>query len=517
LSNWPEKAPQSQDKGIPEIWMVYFAEGAPGEPVFIYRPEPADLMETPAGQISLGSWSPDSRLLLFWSGPLSASIQADGMPMWLLDADSGQASLLSQATLLNPAYQSWAPDGSALAFSDGGYRSALVGKHLSIYNVSSGQVSTPVPEEKQVPGALAWSPDGAWIAYAAVEASQTGLDWADLMSWHNPALLARRIYLLNPQNGETRRLNQVESYQDAPRWSPDGMRLYYVQLEGEGGNLMSADPADGTAEAVVGCSMRLPDPAGYYGQVDWRMLYESCVYILGGEAPGVNSTSSVPGSQSSLSVDSSAEEIRQRILNPTWDTLWLQSQATLVSPTGVRQNFYVQAWLDRNGSGRVLSSDQIPGSLNFNLDMDPRWVWTSDGQKLTLFDVQSGQFDPSTADQRWIVHPLSAGQAMGMLFPSYLAPRSEGLQVVSMEQQAGRPTLVVDWAYFRLWVDAETGVLLRQQTRNEEGSVSQDIAIQSIAYNLQLPGGVLSTENLDKIRFQAPPIGASPSEPATPE
>ena len=509
LGNWPEKAPQSQDKGIPEIWMVSFAEGTPGEPAFLYRPEPAALMGAPAGQVSLGTWSPDSRRLLFWTGLLSASIQADGLPMWLLDADSGQASLLSQATLLNPAYQSWAPDGSALAFTDGGYRSAQVGKHLSLYGVSSKQVTTLVPEEKQVPGALDWSPDGAWIAYAAVEASQTGMDWADWMSWDNPALLARRIYLLNLQSGETRRLDKADAYQDAPRWRADGKRLFYVQMDGDQAVLMSANPVDGTAQPLSGCSTPLPATAGYYGQVDWGSLYASCPQALGGAAPGVGS---------SLSMDSSSEEIRQRILNPIWDTLWLQSQATLVSPTGVQDNFYVQAWLDRSGTGRVLSSDQIPGSLNFNLDMDPRWVWTSDGQKLTLFDVQSGQFDPSTANQRWFVHPLeSAGQAMGMLFPSYLAPRSEGLQVVSMEQQAGRPALVVDWAYFRLWVDAETGVLLRQQTRNGEGSVSQDIAIQSIAYDLPLPESVLSTENLENIRFEAPPIGASSSGPATPE
>ena len=223
----------------------------------------------------------------------------------------------------------------------------------------------------------------------------------------------------------------------------------------------------------------------------------------------------IPGN---LNLSSPHAEIRQRVLNPTWQTLWIQGQAKLISPTGVQVNFYVQAWLDQEGAGRVLSTDQIAGSLNFNLDMDPRWIWISEGKNLSLFDVQTGQFDPSTAKQQWFVHPLeSAGQAMGMLFPSYLGVRSEDLQVVELSEQAGRPALVVDWAYFRLWVDAKTGALLRQQTRGEDGQVSQDIFLSAIAYNLPLPEGVLDTNGLEGVRFETAPVEAAAPESATPE
>jgi Tol biopolymer transport system component len=219
----------------------------------------------------------------------------------------------------------------------------------------------------------------------------------------------------------------------------------------------------------------------------------------------------------SLSLDTPHAEIRQRILNPTRDTLWLQGQASLFSSNAAQRNLYVQAWLERNGAGRVLSTDQIPGNWSFKLDMAPRWVWVSNGQQLSLFDLQTGQFDPSMANQRWLVHPLeSAGQVMGMLFPTYLAARSEDLQVVEMSAQAGRPALVVDWTDFRLWVDVQSGVLLRQQTRDENGQVAQDVLLSAIAYNLPLPDGVLSTENLGQSRFEPPPEPASSLESAAP-
>jgi hypothetical protein len=92
------------------------------------------------------------------------------------------------------------------------------------------------------------------------------------MTFDNPAIAGRRIYLLDPASGQTRRLNQAETYQDGPVWSSDGSRLYYVQREGDELLLMAADPETGQAEPVTGASQPLDpnDPmrpaVGYYGQ-----------------------------------------------------------------------------------------------------------------------------------------------------------------------------------------------------------------------------------------------------------
>jgi hypothetical protein len=232
--------------------------------------------EAAGGRFILGAWSPDNLRLLFWLGSPSASLQVDGLPLWVLDTKSMQATQLSETTLINPSYQSWSPGGSVLVFTNGGYRSAQVNKWLSIYEVDSGQVRTLIPEDELVPGQVAWSPAGEAIAFAAVEAVQTGDEWADWMGWDNPAIQARRIYLLDPSSGQYWRLNATEAYQDAPRWRADGKMLYYVQIDGDQAVLMAADPASGETQSLPGCLAPLPSGAGYYGQVDWTSLYENC-------------------------------------------------------------------------------------------------------------------------------------------------------------------------------------------------------------------------------------------------
>jgi Tol biopolymer transport system component len=286
LGQLPGIGDSGLSKGLPEIHLIHLERDAFSEADSVYRPEESADAITAPGQIILGAWSPDGSRLLFWSGPQSGSIQADGLPLWVLEIEGMQATPLARAALVNPAYQSWAPDGRALVFTNGGYRSAQVGKWLSLYDVASGQTNTLVAQEELVPGQVAWSPagdSGGMVAFAAVEAGKTGMDWADWMGWDNPAILARRIYLLDPQTGEYRRLNASEAYQDAPRWSADGTKLYYIQLDGNQVVLMAADPATGDAQPLPGCKAALPDTAGYYGQLDWTALYDHC-QAIGAEA-----------------------------------------------------------------------------------------------------------------------------------------------------------------------------------------------------------------------------------------
>lgn len=326
LSNIPRPVQSPDEIGVAEIWLVRITDSGLSEPRLIRAPGASD---ADAGAwITFGAWSPDSRRVLFWPGPLSASIQADGLPLWSLEVESGEVTRLAEAALVNPSYQSWAPDGSALVFTNGGYRSAQVNKWLSLYEVGSGLVGTLIAKSALVPGAVAWSPRGSQIAFAAVEAGETGNEWADWMGWDNPAILARRIYLLDRQTGEYWRLNSAEAYQDAPRWSADGTRLYYVQMEGSGVALMAADPASGAAHALPGCLAPLPAAAGYYGQVDWGELYQNC--------PGV-AQSFLPASPAAATADPQMAAIQKlRALFGLPDLpLELVKMATMInSPSG---------------------------------------------------------------------------------------------------------------------------------------------------------------------------------------
>lgn len=281
-----EAAGEAQSLGAissAEVWKIEVAESGLSEPRPIHAPDASD--EDAGPLIALGAWSPEGSRLLFWVGPLSASIQADGLPLWSLEVETGRTTRLAETTLLNTAYQSWAPDGSTLVFTDGGYRSAQVGKWLSVYEVASGQVRTYIPEDELIPGQVAWSPAGDTIAFAATDAGQTGNEWVDWMSWENPAVLARRIFLLDPQSGEYRRLNATDAYQDAPRWDADGETLYYVQMDGDKAILMAVDPASGEVQPLPDCSAPLPSEAGYYGQVDWTSLYVQCPTVFESLSP----------------------------------------------------------------------------------------------------------------------------------------------------------------------------------------------------------------------------------------
>jgi Tol biopolymer transport system component len=265
LNTPPQNSQAGDAHSLPEIHLVSLKQGVfQAEATFYWPDSTADPLAAQE-QITLGAWSPDSRRLTFWSGPQSASIQADGLPLWVLDTGSWQAASLAELALLNPAYQSWAPDSRGLAFTSGGYRSAQVKKWLSFYSVATGQESTLVPQDQQVTGAVAWSPAGDLIAYAAVEAGQTGADWADSMSWENPAIRARRIYLLDPHSGQSRRLNAADAYQDAPRWGTGGSRLYYVQIDDNPGSPYGSRSANRPCAAHPG----MPHAAARHNRLLW--------------------------------------------------------------------------------------------------------------------------------------------------------------------------------------------------------------------------------------------------------
>lgn len=256
-----------------EIWQVDI-QGPAVQPARLAFQSSAMPQSDDVEQIVLGDWSPDSRSLLFWLGPLGASIQADGLMPYVLNIEIGQASRVADWALLNPRYHSWSPDGAKLAITAGDYRSAQINKWLNIFDTATGQVVTVISQTEQIPGIVAWSPQGNLIAYAAVPAGQTGQEWADLMTWDNPAIAGRRIYLLDPATGQSRRLNQVDSFQDAPVWSNDGAVLYYAEQNGEELQLMAADPTSGLADPVEGAAIPLPEVAGYYGQWQYDFLLE---------------------------------------------------------------------------------------------------------------------------------------------------------------------------------------------------------------------------------------------------
>ncbi|MDY7042123.1 MAG: hypothetical protein SVX38_14795 [Chloroflexota bacterium] len=273
-SNWQssQSGPEIEVYGPIEIWQIHLEDDQIGSPTLAFQSQPDESGTLTPQQVAWGTWSPDNRYLLFWQGMLSASILADGMALWSLDTKLAETTRLANVALLNPKYQSWAPDSSALVFTAGGYRSAQVNKWLNLFDATAGQVTTVVSQTEQIPGIVAWSPGNDLIAYAAVPATETGPDLADWMSFENSAIAGRRVYLLDPSTGQHWRLNDADTFQDAPTWSDDGAILYYVQREGDIMALMAADPVTGQAQVIEGSRRPAPAAVGYYGQSNWDDL-----------------------------------------------------------------------------------------------------------------------------------------------------------------------------------------------------------------------------------------------------
>jgi len=105
----------------------------------------------------------------------------------------------------------WSPDSKAVAFasSDNVLRKYEIETKKTIELSSSkyGNISAP-----------AWSPDGQWVAYAKPDAVRTS-----------------DVYLVPAAGGEERKVT-FDSYNDlAPRFAPNGRKLYFIRTDGFGG------------------------------------------------------------------------------------------------------------------------------------------------------------------------------------------------------------------------------------------------------------------------------------------
>ena len=209
----------------------------------IYIVDPGGGNETDLGPGALPIWSPDGTRLAFLEGGIGL-MNADG---------TGRRSLYS-GRARRPV---WSPDGSRLAFvaeTDTNVAS------LRIADVATGEVRVLVPGGVQASWAPSWSPDGTQLAYTegtAVDvaaiggdgnghrlvASGPGFDAAPAWSpdgtqiafLHAAPGAVPALHLVAAAGGPLRRLTATEiayGFQPpAPAWSPDGTRIAFTATQ----------------------------------------------------------------------------------------------------------------------------------------------------------------------------------------------------------------------------------------------------------------------------------------------
>lgn len=258
--NNPDGAPIYQG-----IWWVR-ADGSDAEELFAFSDPVAD-------QALPVAWWPDGQELLFFHAYyFSASLQADGFPLFSLPlATRRPITLTQEAMLADEAYLSWAPDGSRLAFIEGGGRQTWTNKRLVLVDRLGRERRVLVEMTEQAPLHPAWSPDGTRIAYAAgPPRPPLAADVSDPQA----ALDARRIWVVNADGTGRHALTDSFSCGDEfPRWSHDGRLILFVRRCGTEVSLWVVPAEGGDARPVV-TGLAVETAGGYYGRFCWPCLFD---------------------------------------------------------------------------------------------------------------------------------------------------------------------------------------------------------------------------------------------------
>jgi hypothetical protein len=241
--------------------------------------------------------------------------------------------------------------------------------------------------------------------------------------------------------------------------------------------------------------------------------------------------------QAPLSMDSTSDEIRQRLVECPfhWQTIFMDAHAV----TGGESPRRVQAWVDQSAlSLRVLSGPS---------DGDAETLRVADRMSLLDLNIQTGQSKLSPFLENSQVpytpqapgpypvnsiapHPLEASidPDLGVLiFPDGIAQNEGTFQPIAMEVIAYRLALVVEWTYiqntmpsYRAWVDISTGVFLRYQQFEKSGGsiVLSEVSANRVDYDLPYPADLFSVSIAAMPNFaadpQAPSVATATPAPA---
>ncbi len=220
---------------------------------------------------------------------------------------------------------------------------------------------------------------------------------------------------------------------------------------------------------------------------------------------GSNPETSVTA-ESRLLLSSTSEEIQRAMLESAtnWQSIWMDGTITQYPLDGSSEEQQVsreQVWIDLLTSRFRILTGPVDGA--------PETFKTSDGSTVLAMDLESGQSQsfplPDLGPEKQFVPDWQPGLASPQLlwgqigtqlsqlaFSSDLAQNEGTFKPVATEFVADRETVVVEWTYiqnsqpsWKLWLDAETAVILRMQSFGKGGgeTIQSDVAVNQVIYN----------------------------------
>jgi Tol biopolymer transport system component len=203
------------------------------------------------------AWSPDGRTIAFTT-PHGFN---DRYPeVYLVGLDDPTPRRLTSPEVvattshyMGSSQPAWSPDGSRIAFLV-----EVLGAGSAVYTVeTNGTTATLVSDSPGTEGSLAWSPDGAWVAFHTfqdgeahiVMARSDGTDerllttdetidvgpaWSPdgrQLVFTRQLDTGRQVYLVDADGGPARNISANAFDESSPRWSPDGVWIAFERLD----------------------------------------------------------------------------------------------------------------------------------------------------------------------------------------------------------------------------------------------------------------------------------------------
>ncbi len=217
-------------------------------------------------------------------------------------------------------------------------------------------------------------------------------------------------------------------------------------------------------------------------------------------------------------------EIQQQMLtsHTRWQTLhiiYTVMQYPLPGSSMEASQQNVQVWIQQPAQFKVVISEPKGGPQTSSIS-DGKTIVDSSGQAQSLPPSVLEPFNPPNSRSDTVeMHPLAGylgSPVSDLIFPAGLAQRGGEYQQTGQELVADRQAYVVEWSrepgvlIDRLWVDAQTGIILRQQNYGKVHNASplSDYQATYVEINSPLPA---ETFNLAGVPTPVP----SPPPPGT--
>jgi Tol biopolymer transport system component len=236
------------------------------------------------GNVQLAGWF-NSQLLFWQCEILSASIMADGCPLYALLPDGRQQILPS--TLLYPDFLAVSPDKKRLAVSVGDGRETWSGKSIALVDPETGKAEVlTAPETSSL--SPAWSPDAERIAYVSGAEPEAGVDAGIGEKLAEAGKSGRHIWVMKRDGSGKRQLTDGNYRDEHPIWSVDGRHVLFARIDpahrisvwligAEGGTPRQVEGGVSFSKNVE----EIPGDLDYYGHFEWEKCFDWSPRVVG--------------------------------------------------------------------------------------------------------------------------------------------------------------------------------------------------------------------------------------------